>query len=165
MKALFICFAAVSMSFSTDFNFSIYKQINIDSIIAISKAQTNNDTAIHSESKDSNDAMILPVSDSNKFAIKAIVDKLPKKNKKEISIFEIYLKAAGIPTPPQVSYSMVIKNEKETKLIVTIEDVLVNSITQELKIGDSVTFYCLHYYNFQKLPGLLVCEFKKEKSK
>jgi hypothetical protein len=166
MKILFFCITALSLSFSATFDPSAYKEISIDSIKSYAKMQIKEDSLIHPDVQDSTYAMILPVQNSNKYAIKAIVEKMPKKLKENgIKLFETYLKAAGIKDPPEISYAMVIKNENNNTLIVTIEDVLVESIIKELKQGMKVTFYCLHYFNYKLEPGLLICDFRVLKDK
>lgn len=64
-----------------------------------------------------------------------------------------------VSTPPKVSQRIGLDFDGDKALAAYIDDALVERINQEVKVGDSRTFYAYHVYNNHRGPALLVISF------
>jgi hypothetical protein len=138
-----------------EFNYKAYIPADFDSLIdSTPKAiKFNNDT---NQSYD--------IYKPEKLMLTGKISRMPIKfdtlPKGKLNAVEKILKSIIKAIPPAIKYVIEIETIKGIKFVMLVQSALVEDIYNEAQIGTNLELYCLHYYNDQEGPGLLISDFK-----
>jgi len=151
---ILITFLACNCVYS-QFDHSRYKKNDLDSLIIITPKAKK-------EMNDSN-TKAFDICRAEKYQFDVMLSDYPIpmdtcKNR-ERNVYERLLKSLGSNDKVSINHIMRVKTKSGRVFVVLVQDTLVDYIYSEIKETNLFTIYCLHYYNDEDGPGLLVNEF------
>ena len=76
------------------------------------------------------------------------------------NVYEKILKTISKQKIPPIKHVIEIETAKGRKIVMLIQTPLVEDIYNEAQVGTELELYCLHYFNDEEGPGLLISDFK-----